>query len=144
MLTDLAANFPNLVKHGYRRTSAPTSDYNCLAWALNDMKKWWEPDPFGFCFWPHSVRRTYSLESYVGVCREYGYTVCADGSLESGFEKVVIYTTAGEFRHIARQLPDGAWTSKLGSLDDIRHSLDGVVGPGYGQTTVFLKRGPTA
>ena len=97
MITDLVGKFPDLSKGGYRRTSPPTIDYNCVAWVFDDTQKWWEPDPFGICFWPPNVRRTYAVESYVRVCRQQGYVACPDGSVESGYEKLAIYTAAGGF-----------------------------------------------
>lgn len=141
MLHDLLKLFPNLISgSGYRRTSDPTLDYNCLAWALNDFARWWEPDPFNLFYWPAGVKRSYDLKNYTQVCKDHGYTVCKNGNLETGFEKLVIYTDGQNFTHIARQLPDGQWTSKLGELDDITHSLDGFRGSHYGRPAIYLKR----
>jgi hypothetical protein len=36
--------------------------------------------------------------------------------------------------------PSGAWTSKLGSLEDIQHELAGVEGEMYGTIQQFMKR----
>ncbi|KYC37161.1 hypothetical protein WA1_46890 [Scytonema hofmannii PCC 7110] len=48
----------------------------------------------------------------------FGYTRCNSFELESGFQKIAIYTKpSGELdgvpTHVARQLPNGRWTSKL-------------------------------
>lgn len=40
----------------------------------------------------------------------------------------------------ARQLPSGLWTSKLGEMEDIEHTLRGLKGDIYGAATGFLKR----
>lgn len=43
--------------------------------------------------------------------------------------------------HVARQLDDGKWTSKLGSNEDIiHHTLDGLEGEKYGQVTTIMTR----
>ena len=43
--------------------------------------------------------------------------------------------------HAARQLADGAWTSKLGQAEDIRHiELDHVSGEHYGNPILILQR----
>jgi hypothetical protein len=60
--------------------------------------------------------------------------------LESGFEKIALYALEGHPKHAARQLPDGAWSSKLGKYIDIAHSLNGLEGTVYGQVVGFLKR----
>lgn len=42
---------------------------------------------------------------------------------------------------MARQLPSGAWTSKLGGLEDIEHeALDAINCDSYGEPVQFLKR----
>ena len=42
---------------------------------------------------------------------------------------------------LARQIAGGAWTSKLGGLEDIRHvEVAGVAGSEYGAAVTFLKR----
>ncbi|MCY7407984.1 MAG: hypothetical protein LH631_11575, partial [Alkalinema sp. CAN_BIN05] len=42
-------------------------------------------------------------------------------------------------QHVARQLPNGLWTSKLGRLEDIEHELDGLSGDLYGTVQKFMK-----
>ena len=72
---------------------------------------------------------------------------CADGTLEAGFEKVALYASAsGNVTHAARQMPSGAWTSKLGVMEDIEHATlsgledDGTQPDGYGRVVQFLTR----
>jgi len=50
-----------------------------------------------------------------------GYEPCLDGTLEPGFEKIVIYVLSGTPTHAARQLNSGLWTSKLGQQVDVEH-----------------------
>jgi len=66
----------------------------------------------------------------------------SDGQLEDGFEKVAIYEAEGlGFMHVAIQLSDGRWTSKLGQDEYIEHnSPEGLASEDYGRPTKFLKR----
>ena len=141
MLTDLTSKFPGLLVSGYRRTSPPTANYNCIAWAAGDSSRWWWPSG-PFAYWPPGAPKTVTIAAFLAAYGASGYQECDAGDLEAGFEKIVIYTKSGAPTHAARQLPDGQWSSKLGSLDDIAHHLDGVTdGPeGYGQPAVFMKR----
>ena len=90
-----------------------------------------------------------TVEAFVSAYATLGYAKCEESSavLEAGFEKVAIYVDAnGVPTHAAKQLPNGAWTSKLGEWEDIRHATpeavedDGALGLGYGKVAVFLKR----
>ena len=71
-----------------------------------------------------------------------GYADCKDGNLDEGYEKVALFVDArGHPKHVARQLPDGRWTSKLGRNIDIEHpDLSAVECATYGKPTVFLRR----
>ena len=71
-----------------------------------------------------------------------GYEVCENGVLEQGFEKVAIYVdTRSVPTHMARQLDNGNWTSKLGQSFDIRHDApDNLDGDNYGATAVYMKK----
>lgn len=73
---------------------------------------------------------------------------CADGEHEPNVEKVAIYIDQfGIPTHVALQLPDGRWTSKLGDWDDITHQLEALTGNPlpdkgwpYGTVAQFLRR----
>ena len=41
---------------------------------------------------------------------------------------------------MARQLPSGLWTSKLGESEDIEHQVEGLEGSSYGNVLVYLCR----
>src|SRR5216683_5404285 len=116
---DLESAFPGLVGTQYQVTSPATPDYNCVAWAAAEDSRWWEPDPFQIYFWPDGVQRNAALDSYLAAFASLGYEVCADATLEPGFEKVAIYLgSTGQPSHMARQLNNGSWTSKLGQNVD--------------------------
>ena len=84
----------------------------------------------------------YRLAAYVAAFGTLDYDGCADGSLEEGFEKVAIYeSTSGYVAHMARQLPTGRWTSKIGQLEDIEHaSPTELEGREYGKVVQYMRR----
>lgn len=45
-----------------------------------------------------------------------------------------------EPKHMARQLDNGIWTSKLGNLEDIEEKLEAIEGDVYGRVFKFMKR----
>jgi len=53
---------------------------------------------------------------------------------------VAVFGIGAELTHAARQLDDGTWTSKLGSLEDITHELQALEGADYGHVVLFMKR----
>lgn len=135
--------FPRLASDGYSETSPADLLYNCVGWAAGDTSRWWWPDEASY--WPEGARREWSLDAFVAAFATLGYEPCESDGLESGFEKVVIYVREdGRPTHMARQLPSGRWTSKLGESEDIEHtSVRGVEGDIYGDCKKILRR-PTA
>lgn len=76
--------------------------------------------------------------------RSYGYELCENGILESGFEKIAVYARDNKPQHAARQLATGLWTSKLGRYQDIEHAtpeeLEGDGNREYGRIVAFMRR----
>lgn len=134
--------FPFLSLDGGYHTSLSDPDYNCIAHAAGDNSKWWWPIKIrGDEYWP-IVERELSLGCFQQMFSHYGYDVCDDEVLEEKFEKIAIFVGQdGLPTHAARQLKDGAWTSKLGRSIDIEHqSLNGMQGLEYGNIAVIMKR----
>jgi hypothetical protein len=71
-----------------------------------------------------------------------GFVACSDGEVETGFGKVAVFALSPmEYTHVARQMPSGIWTSKLGVDVLIEHDAPGVVAGGaYGTLIQFMKR----
>jgi hypothetical protein len=134
--------FPGLAADGYRETSPPTWDYNCIAWAASRTDRWWEPDASLQFFWPPGVPRQYTLIAYVAAYESEGFVVCPSDHFEIFSEKIVIYVVSnGVPKHAARQLDNGKWTSKLGPNIDIEHATpEAVSGGHYGQPACFMRR----
>jgi hypothetical protein len=142
MVNLLEEIFPRLAKGDYSVTSPRDRDYNCVAWAAGDTRRWWWPGPDTEReYWPPGVRREETLSALQEAFASLGYAPCDDEGLEVGFDKVALFADAENVpMHVARQLPTGRWTSKLGTLEDIEHALRDLEGYSYGAVVLFLKR----
>lgn len=139
----LLDHFPKLVITGYRVTSPSSLYYNCVAWAVHDDRQWWQPGRvLTNWYWPPGIARDESVATYVAALATAGYTPCADTSLVPDIEKIAVLGDAhGEFTHVARQLANGWWASKLGIRQDIEHaSLSALEGTDYGTVVVIMQR----
>jgi hypothetical protein len=140
MLDEIELVFPRLRGANYQVTSPATDAYNYVAWAAGDAVRWWWPgNPKAY--WPNGVPGVESLQSFRGTFESLGYVRCPTGELEPEHEKVALFAdAAGTPTHVARQLPTGRWSSKLGLLADIEHSLPDLDGGAYGSVVEFMKR----
>lgn len=133
----LESIFPRLKGSKYRRTSPESLFYNCVAWAAGNTTHNWWPDSFSYWIGPSTEE---TVASFAAAFTRLGYEPCENISLEEGMEKVAIYAKDGEVQHMARQTLSGAWTSKLGELDDIQHELSALEGQEYGSVALVLRR----
>lgn len=156
-LDHLEKRFPKLAAAGYDPTSDATDRppkigaYNCIAWAAQDpginnprsCRFWW---PEGTnAYWPSFIFPSEStVACFVRTFLFLGYKVCSNSRVEKGFDKLALYAIHSSKRpltppvrwqemndwvptHMARQLRDGTWTSKLGGSEDITHfTLDAI------------------
>jgi hypothetical protein len=141
---ELQGLFPKLADSGYAIASPMTPAYNCIAFAVGDETQWWEHGA-RLCYWPPSIQRGDNLDSWIHVFELHGYSRTDDESLEQEFEKVAIYVDLDMLpTHVAKQLPDGRWKSKLGKGHDIEHDtldvLEGDQMDEYGIVAQCLKR----
>lgn len=145
--------FENLKDGEFKLTSPFDSKYNCIAYAADDNSKWWwavETAMVGNdVFWFNNIPSQATLENFILAFGKLGYQSCENAELEKGFEKVAIYVSTkdeihapkGSLTHMARQLPNGKWTSKLGNDVDISHdTLQCLEGRVYGIVKQILKR----
>lgn len=139
--------FENLKDSEFKITSPKDAQYNCIAFAADDQTRWWWS--VGNKYWLKGVPKTESPKSFILAFQKLGYKICESADLEEGFEKVAIYTRTiaapnspkGTTTHMAKQLPDGRWKSKLGKLEDIEHNtLESICGKAYGEVKHILKR----
>jgi hypothetical protein len=83
-----------------------------------------------------------TLGNFVSAFESLGYQVCETADYEAGFEKVALFVNPQNIpKHAARSLANGAWTSKLGDMEDIEHpTLTSIEGLAYGKAVAFLRR----
>lgn len=92
-------------------------------------------------YWPIGMPTDDGIENFVQTfCKCLQYEACSSEDLEAGYLKVAIYSIGDRTKHLARQLSDGRWTSKLGAELDLSHQLSGLEGAEYGHVARFLKR----
>jgi hypothetical protein len=135
----LSINHPNLATEHFRATSPADKGYNCLAWAAHDTRRIWHPSAYAGLHWPGEPQPD-TLEGWVAGYAELGFQRCESSEWEPGIEKLAIYGDETGPSHVARQLPNGLWTSKMGKLEDIEHTLQGLSGGKYGHVQVILQR----
>lgn len=141
---EIEAHFPNLVESGYFVTSAHSELYNCIAYAAGDETKKWDCGmlPVPGYYWPPGAKRGKYVDALISAFESIGFEQCTNGDLESGYQKVVLYADAdGAWTHAAKQLPDGAWSSKIGSCEDIRHLTPyALCSCDYGSVWHYMRR----
>lgn len=138
----LVSRFPGLAQSHFRFTSPPDPSYNCLAFAANETRRCWHPSAFAGLYWPGGPADD-TLQTWIAAFAQLGYRVTDVVDLETGIEKLAIYADPDFPLHVARQLPNGYWTSKLGPKEDIEHELEGLAGTEYGRVVAILARRAT-
>ena len=136
--------FPALSRHNHRVTSPETPNYNCVAYVAGDTTRWWWPDNNNY--WPPGITRDPAdTQSFVEAFAALGYSICTDGALEAGFQRIVIFVHPdGQPTHAALQLETGKWSSKLGRCEDIEHDsehdVEGSCNYCYGYARIYMRR----
>jgi len=126
--------------------SLPDDDYNCFGYAVDDGKSFWTHElsltNAGY-YWPDGVPRSETIEAYSASFATRGWEVCEDGSLEEGFEKVVLYAKNNGTQpwHASRQLADGTWVTKFGTNADAVHAeVEALTSRALGRPVRFFRR----
>ncbi len=87
-----------------------------------------------------------TMNGFLAAFAILGYEECRDGTLEMGYEKVVMFTWRDDYGdlepiRVAKQLGDGRWAGKPGRFEDIAPmDAEAVKGPGYGDSVRFMRR----
>jgi hypothetical protein len=133
--------FPNSNNSNFIVKSENINDkeYNCISWACsrNDVRFWPNLSEF---IWPSNLPNIEHIDSFVKLFKSIGYDICNNGNLEYKFEKICIYEKNACPKHAARQLTNGWWTSKLGPLNIVEHTIDALDGGVYGEITTYMSR----
>jgi len=137
MTSGLFDEFPKLGR-SVRVTSPRSVQYNCIAWALGKIDRWWWPH--SDTYWPSICPEEETIPAFEAVFRVFGYEPCEDGRIERGYEKIALYAKGNWPKHAARQLRNGRWTSKCGKNVDIEHRPEELEGEKYGQVVKYFRR----
>jgi hypothetical protein len=133
------ANFPRIDPR-FEIHSPIDRRYNCIGWAAGDVtRRWW---PVNTRYWPDPNERRETLDVFQDVFAALGYQPCNDGTVEAGYEKIVIYELNGRVTHMAKQIvASGWWWSKLGDGWDIHHvTPECLRDSSYGAPTAYMRR----
>ena len=135
----LTGAFPNLASEEFETVEEPSNRYNCIAYAAGDTSDWWWPD--GINYWPPWATLTERIESLIEVFEGLGYEQCDDSRSETAYQKVALYEAQGEMKHVAVQMPNGRWRSKMGQGPVIEHRSPESLADGiYGGVNCFMRR----
>jgi hypothetical protein len=138
---ELEEDCPGLREASYTITSPRDPKYNCVAFAVGDLTRFWYDVKLAGYYWPPGVRSADTLEGWLQVFAEHGYVETDDVGLNPEFEKIAIYVSAdGCPEHVARQKASGMWTSKIGKGVDMEHGLDALEGVLCGKVTRIMQR----
>jgi hypothetical protein len=130
------AHFPQLGGNDFTFESPKDEDYNCVAWIQETRDDWIQ-------FKDANGNLDVNLNRYVEYFKELSYEISDDKILQDGIVKIAIYydKATNEFKHVARQLSDGRWASKLGDWEDIIHlSPEVLLGKTYGNSLLLMQR----
>jgi hypothetical protein len=142
---EVEQHWPNLDLNNHHETSKRCSRYNCIAWAMGINDDRWAPYTSHKWFEGFKKIRNYpgdDIEIHKDGFKSIGFEECQNGNFEKSFEKIAFYIKGKSVEHIARQIENGHWTSKLGvRYHDIEHyTLNALEGGLYGHARVFMKR----
>jgi hypothetical protein len=138
---ELEEEFPGLHSTGYEVTSPHDPKYNCVAYAVGDINRFWYDANVKGYYWPPGEPSADTLEGWLKVFAIHGYQETDDDSFEPSYEKIAIYAGTEGPEHVARQRASGLWTSKMGKGRDIDHAtVSALEGESYGRVAKIMKR----
>ena len=137
--------FPNSERDKFKHHSEETTEYNCIAFALEIQDKWIDPetqDPLDGTkpWWPDKIPRDRTLSTFIKLFELYGFQKCLDKNLEEDYVRIAIFVRGDKVAHAARQIGNGMWVSKLGNGVDCIHSLSAIHNGMYGVVRQFMKK----
>lgn len=122
-------HFPNMDINNVAIDDEDTPEYNCIGYAIGDTNKPWWPrgGEGGFYYWPETEKdaEKYSVSTFDHLLMTTGHGSITDSEKpEEGYVKLALFTEGDKPTHLARQLADGEWSSKVGAGPLIRHGFD--------------------
>ena len=139
---ELELVFPGLSGVAWEIASPQDATYNCVAFALGEVHRWWWPLrlPASGAYWPADAPPAETVDAFAGMLATLGFTVADGEESVEGSSKVALFAKGARTLHIAVQREDGRWASKLGTQWDIVHPLRALEGEEYGSVAAILAR----
>jgi len=131
---------PGLKECPYKITSPRDPRYNCVAYAVGDLKAFWYNAGVRGYYWPPGAGSAETIEGWTKVFELHGYKETQDRTLQPEYEKIAIYASVDGPEHVARQKASGVWTSKTGKGVDMEHTLEALEGAFYGKVVKIMRR----
>jgi hypothetical protein len=140
-LTDSAIkyHFPNLKKgHNFKFTSFNTDQYNCISWAFEITNRRTQ-------LYDHLGKGIIDADEYIQLFNKKGFCETQNRLFEKNKIKIAVYLKKDafnyDFKHVARLLENGKWTSKLGDWEDIEHETpEDLIGASYGNNIIIMEK----
>ena len=135
----LKYHFPKLNEGvNFKFTSLGTDVYNCVAWASEITDDWTQE-------YDSNGNLLLDAISYIDYFKRIGFKITDNRSIEKNKIKIAVYISTHniqhDFKHVARMLPNGKWTSKLGDWEDIEHDTPELLtGNSYGNKIIIMER----
>ncbi len=131
--------FPNSYESPFIITSVETDKYNCVAWSMLDIERWWDWEEGAF--WIEGIPKNGELATFIHLFNKLDFEGCLDGECEPKYQKIALFSDDDiHCTHVARQLENGNWTSKLGVSYDVEHTLKAMEGGMYGNVALFMRK----
>ncbi len=136
---DVEIDFPALIGKSYE-LSDEDFNYNCLAYAVGDLRNWWEPPKQAGRYWSAGFPEDTTVRTVVSIMELFGFTVELDPLSIPETEAIAIYADGNEWTHFAK-FSDGCWSSKLGEGHDVKKvDIGDLEGQLYGKVASVLAR----
>lgn len=120
--------------------SAPTFEYNCIAFAMGMVDRWVDTALIPWHWWP-PVEKGMTPEHLKNAFIYFGFKECGlDDQIEEEYDKVALYEKDNKWTHAARIVAEGVYHSKFGANYDGLHSRGDVLKLKYGHVYLIMKR----
>lgn len=130
--------FPRLTGEEFEIICPASGQYNCIAYAAGDTSQPWSDEPEDY--WPPEVARNPSIAGLENLFRWLGFKKCRGSRLETAYQKVALYASKGLWTHVALQMSNGRWRSKLGKGVLIEHRTPlSLTGDLYGNVYLYMR-----
>lgn len=132
----------------FKITSAISSSYNCIAWAMGFENRWGDYETFQgqdldnirFSWWPEGIEKSLECRALIKAFEALGFRETKNSNYDPEFDKAVLYSNHGLWTHASRITGKGVEHSKFGSQWDAYHGQQKFSGTIYGTPFAYMER----